>query len=135
MNSDLLNAFNALKSALCSVAALRIPDAEKFFILEIDARNVALGAVLRQGDPGESFPVACLSIRLTKPERHYSTDERELLAVGKACEIFIVFLLGAPFSLKTDNAPLAAIFTSKLKTSSRIVKWVMRLQQFIFTVQ
>ena len=37
--------------------------------------------------------------------------------------------------MRTDHAALAAIFTSKLKTSSRIVKWVMRLQEFSFVVQ
>ena len=113
MNSDLMKAFDALKSAMCPAAALRIPNPEQPFILETDASNVALGAVLRQGDPGESFPVAFFSIGLTKPERNYSTYERELLAVVKSCEFFRVFLLGAPFTLRTDHAALAAIFTSK----------------------
>ena len=135
MNSDLMNVLNALKSAMCPVAALRIPDPEQPFILETDASIVALGAVLRQGDPGESFPVAFFSIGLTNHDRNYSTYERELLAVVKSCEFFRVFLLGAPFTLRTDHAALAAIFTSKLKTSSPIVKWVMRLQELSLVVQ
>ena len=84
MDPDLMTAFNALKSAMCSTAALCIPDPEQPFILETDASNVALGAVLRQGDPGESYPVAFFSIGLPKPERNYSTYERELLAVVKS---------------------------------------------------
>ena len=56
MTTELLNAFDALKIAMCSTAALRIPDPRLPFILETDASNVALGAVLLQGTPGDSYP-------------------------------------------------------------------------------
>ena len=58
-----------------------------------------------------------------------------MFAIVKACEFFKVFLLGAPFTLNPDNQALAALFTSKLKTSSRIVKWIMRLQEFTFSIE
>ena len=47
MTSELLNAFDALKTAMCSTAALRISDPTLPCILETDASNEALGAVLR----------------------------------------------------------------------------------------
>ena len=48
---DLLNAFNAMKDAMCSARVLRIPDPALPFVLETDASNVALGAVLKQRTP------------------------------------------------------------------------------------
>ena len=75
-STELLNAFDALKTAMCSTAALGIPDSTLPFILETDASNVALRAVLRPGTPGDSYPVAFFSIGLSKPERNYSTYER-----------------------------------------------------------
>ena len=58
-----------------------------------------------------------------------------MLAVVNSCEVFKVFLLGRPFLLRTDHIALAAIFNSKLKKSSRVIKWVMRLQEFDFKVE
>ena len=68
-------------------------------------------------------------------EKNYCTYERELFALVKACEFFKVFLLGAPFTLNTEHKALAPLFSSKLKTSSRIVKWIMRLQEFTFSIE
>ena len=68
-------AFAALKSAMRSTAALRIPNTEQAFIWETDARTVARGAVLRQGDNGDRFPVDVFSIGFSKHEGTYSTYE------------------------------------------------------------
>ena len=48
---ELMNAFNAMKNAMCSATVLRIPDPALPFVLETDASNVALGAVLKQRTP------------------------------------------------------------------------------------
>ena len=135
LSSDLLNAFVNLKTAMCASVALRIPDPCSPFIVETDASNVAIGAILKQKDQEGEYPVSFYSQGLTKPERNYSTYERELYAIVRACEAFKVFLLGAPFLIRTDHKALAAIFTSELKTSSRVVKWVMRLQEFSFKIE
>jgi hypothetical protein len=55
---------------------LRIPDMCKEFVLESDASDVGLGAVLSQ----ENHPIAYISRTLTKEERNYSITERETLA-------------------------------------------------------
>ena len=126
--------FDNLKNAACNKPSIKIPDPEKPFIVENDASGVAVGAVLKQvGEDGE-VPVSFYSVGLTKSERNYSTYERELYAVVKACEAFRVFLLANPFILRTDHKALAALFSSKNMTS-RIVKWIMRLQECPFTIQ
>ena len=133
---ELLKAFEDIKHAACQIPTVRIPDVTKPFIVETDASNVAVGAVLKQaGNDGKEFPVMFYSQGLSKSERNYSTYERELYAVVKACEAFRVFLLSNPFTLRTDHKALAALFNSKLKDSTRIVKWVMRLQEYPFHVE
>ena len=72
---------------------------------------------------------------LRKRERNYSVYERELFAVVKACNAFRMFLLGMPFLLRTDHRALSAIFNSTLRTSARVVKWVMSLQEFSFSLE
>ena len=37
--------------------------------------------------------------------------------------------------MNTDQITLSALFTSKFKTSSRIVKWIMPLQEFTFSIE
>jgi len=79
--------------------------------------------------------VSFYSQSLSACQRNYSTYERELFAVVKACEAFRVFLLGKAFNLRTDHRALCGLFSSTLQTSNRVVKWVMRLQPFKFTIQ
>ena len=134
MISELLLAFDALKTAMSSTAALRVPDPALPFILETDASNVALGAVIRQGTQGDSYPVAFFSIWLSNPEKLSSSDEPGFFAIVKACVFFNVFQFGPPFTLKTDHKALAALFTSKPETSTRIAKWIMRHQDFTFSI-
>ena len=61
--------------------------------------------------------------------------ERELYAFVRSVSAFRPFLLGQHFLLRTDHQALAAIFNSSLKTSARVVKWVMRLQEFDFSIE
>ena len=127
--------FEKLKFAACRVPSIRIPNPDKPFIVETDASIVAIGAVLKQEGKKGEYPVSFYSQGLTKPERNYSTYERELYAVVKACEAFRVFLLGNTFTLRTDHKALAALFNSHFKNSSRIVKWILRLQEYPFTIE
>ncbi|KAF0153184.1 MAG: hypothetical protein FD188_3384, partial [Ignavibacteria bacterium] len=53
----------------------------------------------------------------------------------KSCESFRVFLLANPFILRTDHRALASLFHSNIKNSNRIVKWIMRLQEYPFTIE
>ena len=128
--------FQKLKEACCKVPTVKIPDPDGDFILETDASNLAVGAVLKQiNAEGEEVAVQWYSQALGKSEKNYSTYERELLAFVKSAEALRVFLLGKPFTLRTDHRALAAIFNSKLRTSDRVIKWIMRLQEFNFKIE
>ena len=93
-----------------------------------------MGAVLLQSEGEQEYPTLFYSQALNPAHRNYSTYERELLALVKACDAFRVYLLGREFTLRTDHAALSANFNSPLNSTSRVAKGLLALQPFRFTV-
>ena len=75
-------AFQTLKKALCSAPVLALPNFHKLFVLETDACDVGVGAVLMQ----EGHPLACVSRALGPRNRTLSVYEKEFLAILLAVE-------------------------------------------------
>jgi len=64
---------------------LSSPDFTKGFILQTDASDIVVGAVLSQRDKeGNDHPVAYFSRKLLLQEVHYSTAEKECLSIKLA---------------------------------------------------
>ncbi len=81
-------AFQRLKEALTSAPVLRAPDISCPFLLQTDASDMGLGAILSQIQKGEEHPVIYISRKLTLAERNYAAVEKEALAVkwaGPSC--------------------------------------------------
>ncbi|KAL1249189.1 hypothetical protein QQF64_020194 [Cirrhinus molitorella] len=74
-------AFQRIKTALTSEPVLRAPDFNCPFLLQTDASDTGLGAVLSQVQDGEEHPVIYISRKLISAEQHYATVEKEALAV------------------------------------------------------
>ena len=76
------NSFDIIRQKLTSPPILAFPDFTKEFILDTDASDTGIGAVLSQmQDNGLERVVAYASRVLTKAERRYSVTRKELLAV------------------------------------------------------
>lgn len=103
---DCQRAFFTLKSCLISAPVLAYPDPLKQFILDTDASNVGIGAVLSQVEGGMERVVAYASRALTKQERKYATTKKELLSMVTFTKHFKHYLLGAEFVLRTDHNSL-----------------------------
>jgi len=88
------NAFQHLKSKLTRQPILQYPDFSKEFVLTTDASNQGVGAVLSQGPIGKDLPVAYASRSLNRAETHYTTSEKELLAIVWATKYFRPYLYG-----------------------------------------
>ena len=128
-------AFTKLKELLCSVPILMSPDFEKSFVLQTDASEHGVGAVLsQQGDDGHEHPVAYWSRKLLIREQKYSTIEKECLAIKLGVSAFRLYLLGRPFCIETDHRSL--VWMERLKhTNNRLARWSLTLQPFQFTIR
>ncbi len=125
-------AFHQIKRALTEEPVLRVPDFGCPFLLQTDASDAGLGAVLSQVQEGEEHPV--LFIKLTKAERNYATIEKEALAVKWAVLELRYYLLGRKFTLLTDHAPLKWMARAK-DSNARVTRWFLALQDFCFVVR
>lgn len=126
-----IDAFNKCKELLTHAPLLQYPDYDKTFILTTDASNVALGAVLSQGQIGSDKPIAYASRTLSDTESRYSTIERELLAIVWAVKHFRPYLYGRKFYIYTDHRPLTWLQSLK-DPSSKLTRWRLRLQDYDF---
>ncbi|KAK1793791.1 hypothetical protein P4O66_001520 [Electrophorus voltai] len=75
-------AFAALKTAFSTSPVLQQPNPERPFIVEVDASDVGVGAVLSQArwKEGKLGPIAYFSRKLSPSEWNYGVGDRELLA-------------------------------------------------------
>ncbi|KAL2086104.1 hypothetical protein ACEWY4_017163 [Coilia grayii] len=130
-------AFASLKSKMVSAPILGFADFSKPFILEIDASHAGLGAVLSQDHQGQKRPIAFASRGLHPPERNmqnYSSMKLELLALKwSVTEKFREYLLGAKFTVYTDNNPLSYLHTAKLGAVEQ--RWASQLALFDFELK
>jgi hypothetical protein len=127
-------AFRRIQQALTEKPVLRAPDFSCPFLLQTDASETGLGAVLSQIQEGEEHPVLYISRKLTPAERNYATVEREALAIKWAVLELRYYLLGRKFTLYTDHAPLQWMARAK-DTNARVTRWFLALQDFCFEVR
>ena len=83
-----------LKQKLTEAPILAYPDFGKEFLLDTDASDVAIAAVLSQNIDGKEHVIAYASKRLSKCERWYCVTRKELLAVVNYVKHFRYYLYG-----------------------------------------
>ena len=132
--SECDNAFCELKQLLTSAPVLSYPDFSKPFILDTDASNVGIGAVLSQNHNGREHVVAYASKFLTKAERNYSVTCRELLAIVTFTNHFRQYLLGCEFVLRTDHHSLSWLRNFK-NPDGQLARWLERLAEYNFRIE
>jgi len=129
--------FNALKSAFTSAPVLANWAPDKPLIVETDASDYALGAILSIiDDSGEVHPVAFHSRVFTSAEVNYDTHDKELLAIFAAFKIWRHYLEGSasPIDVVTDHKNLEYFSTTKVLTR-RQARWSEYLSGFNFVVR
>uniref|UniRef100_A0A4W5JZM3 Gypsy retrotransposon integrase-like protein 1 n=1 Tax=Hucho hucho TaxID=62062 RepID=A0A4W5JZM3_9TELE len=129
-------AFRKLRELFVSAPVLAHPDHSLAFIVEVDASEAGIGAVLsqRSGTPPKLRPCAFFSKKLSPAERNYDVGDRELLAVFKALKVWRHWLEGAkhPFLIWTDHRNLEYIRAAR-RLNPRQARWAMFFTRFVFT--
>ena len=99
------NAFEQLKHAMITTPVLALPDFSKQFIVETDASDVGLGAVLMQ----DNQPIAYLSKALAQHHKHLSIYEKEFLALIMAVDKWRQYLQHQEFLIGTYHKSLTCL--------------------------
>ena len=130
-------AFLSLKGLFTMAPVLIFPDPGRQFIVEVDASDTGIGAILSQraAEDQQVHPVAFLSRRFTPVERNYDMGNRELLAVHAALEEWRHWLEVAqhPVLIWTDHKNLTYIREAK-SWFPRQTRWALLFSRFNFTL-
>jgi hypothetical protein len=122
-------AFEDLKTAITSEPiVLHYPDWEKPFEIHCDASKEAVAAILTQRIEGVEKVIMYASKTLNPVERNYHTYEQECLAVVWAVELFRGYIRNSKTVVLTDCSALQWLKTRT--EGSRVMRWIMRLQEF-----
>ena len=141
------NAFERLKTLMCTSLVLAQPNFNKQFFLQADASAYGVGAVLSQ--EGEHLspslskrhkpvrhPVAYYSATFSPTERNYDIYERELLAVMKSLAHWRQYLgwTREQFIILSDHDNLR-YWKSPRNLNRRTARWHADLQEYDYLIQ
>ncbi|GKC94331.1 reverse transcriptase domain-containing protein, partial [Tanacetum coccineum] len=105
-SKDCIDAFETLKKKLTEAPILVVPDWNLPFELMCDASDFAIGAVLGQRKTKHFQPIHYASKTMTEAQIHYTTTEKEMLAVVYAFEKFQPYLALSKSIVYTDHSAL-----------------------------
>ena len=102
-------------------------------LLDTDASDWGIGAVLSQVQGCEERVLAYGSRRLSATEQNYCTTRRELLAAIEFTSHFRQYLLGRTFTLRTDHSSLRWLTRFK-EPEGQLARWLEKLAEYDFQV-
>ena len=126
--------FEELKSALITAPVLAYPSRDDLFILDTDASNVGMGAVLSQVQNGVEKVICYFSKTFSKSERRYCVTRRELLAVVASIKNFHHYLYGKPFKVRSDHGALRWLLNFK-NPEGQLARWFEVLASYDFHIE
>ncbi|GKA58053.1 reverse transcriptase domain-containing protein [Tanacetum coccineum] len=124
-----VEAFETLKMKLTHAPILVAPDWDLPFEIICDASDFAVGAVLGQRKTKHFQPIHYASKTMTEAQAHYTTTEKELLAVVYAFEKFWPYLVLSKSIVYTDHSALKYLL-AKQDAKPRLLRWILLLQEF-----
>ena len=118
-----------LRELMSEAPVLAYPDKDAKFILDTDASDYGIGAVLSQEIDGEERVIAYGSRVLSRTERRYCITRRELLAVVYFCKLYRHYLIGKPFTVRTDHKALKWLKNFK-QPEGQLYRWLEELEEY-----
>ena len=132
-NDECQQAMDTLKGALCAAPILAYPQPNLRYILDTDASNSGVGAVLSQIQEGVERVICYGSKKLDKAQRNYCVTRKELLAVVTFVNQYRHYLLGQEFTLRTDHSSLRWLCNFK-QPEGQLARWLEVLSQYNFQI-
>ncbi|GJS69147.1 reverse transcriptase domain-containing protein [Tanacetum coccineum] len=129
-SDECIQAFETLKKKLTEAPILIAPDWDLPFELMCDASDFAIGAVLGQRHEKHFRPIHYASKTMNEAESHYTTTEKEMLAVVYAFEKFRSYLILNKSIVYTDHSALKYLLLVKKIPKARLLMWVLHLQEY-----
>ncbi|GJZ92398.1 reverse transcriptase domain-containing protein, partial [Tanacetum coccineum] len=123
---ECIEAFNILKKKLTEAPILVAPDWDLPFEIMCDASDYAVGAVLGQRKTKHFQPIHYASKTMTDAQAHYTTTEKELLAVVYAFEKFRPYLVLSKTIVYMDHSALKYLL-AKQDANPRLLWWILLL--------
>lgn len=136
-------AFERLKNELCNTPVLAFPVAGAKFILDTDACDRGIGAVLSQLVPAgadengeqlyDEHVLSYASRTLNVHEKNYCTTRKEMLAVVWFVRYFRPYLYGREFIVRTDHSSLRWLYNF-WEPEGQVARWLQVLGEYNFVV-
>ncbi|SOV04549.1 uncharacterized protein UDID_17124 [Ustilago sp. UG-2017a] len=136
-HNDAQHAFEQLRSAFGTDTILRHFDPTRPIIVETDASDFAVAAVLSQTfDQGARHPITFFSKKLDPAQLNYPIFDKEMFAIVAAFKHWRQYLEGAKFQVQvlTDHRSLE-YFTTTKQLNHRQARWSELLADFDFVIQ
>ncbi|SPC61346.1 uncharacterized protein UHOD_11575 [Ustilago sp. UG-2017b] len=136
-NNEAQHAFEQLRSAFGTDTILCHFDPTRPIIVETDASDFAVAAVLSQSfDQGTRHPIAFFSKKLDLAQLYYPIFDKEMFAIVAAFKHWCQYLEGAKFPVQvlTDHCSLE-YFTTTKQLNHRQARWSELLADFDFVIQ
>jgi len=109
---------------------LTVPDFSKQFVIETDASDCGMGAVLMQ----DNHPISYLSKALCDKNKGLSTYEKECMVVLLAVDKWRSYLQGQEFLIRTDHRSL--LFLTEQRAATKLQqKALLKLMDLNFKIQ
>ncbi|KAL0160319.1 hypothetical protein M9458_044044, partial [Cirrhinus mrigala] len=134
LTPEAIQAFKTLCHLFTTAPVLTHPNPDKPFVVEVDASDVGVGAVLSQRGPdGKLHPCSFFSRKFNSTQQRYGVGDRELLAIKWALEEWRHWLQGGgdPFTVWTDHQNLTVIRQTK-QLNPRQARWALFFEHFNF---
>jgi len=135
-NEEAEKAFQSLKQQFMAGSILHHFKPELPILLETDASDFAIGAILSQrGEDGVLKAIAFHSRKMSPPELNYPIYDKELLAIVDAFKAWRHYLEGSafPINILTDHKNLEYFKTTRI-LSRRQARWSLLLNSYNYNL-
>jgi len=118
-------AFTELILQLTKLSTLHLPDFSKPFVVETDASQVAIGAMLSQ----DGHPLSFFNKKMCPCLQASSVFVREMYAITEVVKKWRQYLLGQQFKIYMDQKSLNTLLSQTIQTLEQ-QKWTTRVNNF-----